>query len=157
MVLLGKHNPCPKLDQSSRWTHLLPVLTYFLFPVWQTRRPAKRRTPYMLRIAEPYRPLQVFPVYPFLQRSITQRRPVCDMRGCPTFVLWLPRDLNAHLFWKQRDLLAPYFWNNDGSPGMALQCHQQPNCTDIVKLLPMSSSVRSVFTWGFVSDRSVIS
>lgn len=64
--------------------------------------------------------VQVFPVYPFLQRPILQRRPVYDMRGCPTFVLWLPRDLNAHLFWKRRDLLAPFFWNSDGSPGIAL-------------------------------------
>lgn len=63
--------------------------------------------------------VQVFPVYPFLQRPILQRRPVYDMRGCPTFVLWLPRDLNAHLFWKRRDLLAPFFWNSDGSPGSA--------------------------------------
>jgi len=61
--------------------------------------------------------VQVFPVYPFLQRSILQCRPVYDVQGCPTFVLWLPRDLNAHLFWKRRDLLAPYFWNDDGSPG----------------------------------------
>ena len=61
--------------------------------------------------------VQVFPVYPFLQRSILQCRPVRDVQGCPTFVLWLPRDLNAHLFWKRRDLLAPYFWNDDGSPG----------------------------------------
>jgi hypothetical protein len=65
--------------------------------------------------------VQVFPVYPFLQRSILQRRPVYDMRGCPTFVLWLPRDLNAHLFWKRRDLLAPYFWNEDGTPGAITQ------------------------------------
>lgn len=64
--------------------------------------------------------VQVFPVYPFLQRPILQRRPVYDMRGCPTFVLWLPRDLNAHLFWKRRDLLAPFFWNSDGSAGTAL-------------------------------------
>lgn len=63
--------------------------------------------------------VQVFPVYPFLQRSILQRRPIYDMRGCPTFVLWLPRDLNAHLFWKRRDLLAPFFWNSDGTPGTA--------------------------------------
>lgn len=61
--------------------------------------------------------VQVFPVYPFLQQSILQRRPVLDMRGCPTFVLWLPRDLHAHLFWKRRDLLAPYFWDDTGSPG----------------------------------------
>jgi hypothetical protein len=62
--------------------------------------------------------VQVFPVYPFLQQSILQCRPILDMRGCPTFVLWLPRDLHAHLFWKRRDLLAPYFWDETGSPGM---------------------------------------
>jgi hypothetical protein len=65
--------------------------------------------------------VQIFPTYPFVQRSIVQCRPVYDMRGCPTFVLWLPRDGIAHLFWKRRDLLAPYFWNSDGSPGMPPQ------------------------------------
>ena len=61
-------------------------------------------------------------MYPFLQQSILQRRPVHDMRGCPTFVLWLPRDLNAHLFWKRRDLLAPYFWDEHGHPGVFALC-----------------------------------
>lgn len=64
--------------------------------------------------------VQVFPLYPFLQRSICQCRPVYDMRGCPTFVVWLPRDLNAHLFWKRRDALAPAFWTADGAPGNLL-------------------------------------
>lgn len=86
--------------------------------------------------------VQVFPVYPFLQRSILQCRPVYDVQGCPTFVLWLPRDLNAHLFWKRRDLLAPYFWNNDGSPGapIFLPCQSSFHATSIARAALMRTA-----------------
>jgi hypothetical protein len=92
--------------------------------------------------------VQVFPVYPFLQRSILQCRPVYDMRGCPTFVLWLPRDLNAHLFWKRRDLLAPYFWNDDGTPGVASlsirRLHTSWCCTLLLIPLKITRSASSI-------------